>query len=461
MRRNRRTIYCILTVTILLLFYLTIETQAANIQANSPSYSDVTAAISIASNGDTVHVPAGFGNWSNTIYLSKAITVKGAGADANDDDICDSTTDTCITKTSSTGFMIQINLSSSNSPNLTRVTGFTFDANHKGEGIMSLGRSKSEPSTPVPFVRIDNCIFKNNNNTGSSSRTILNGSTQTAQVFGVIDSNKFIDNAKAAIDNYGSMCWGWDEFSAAESLGGVNTLYFEDNEIKFTNNPSYSCYNLGSHGWGGRSVWRYNIIDYGKVDRYFQMLDAHGNQAEQDTKNCAHRGTVTVEVYRNRIIDNRGQQFLDPRGGTVMIWDNISTGGSPGDGMWISGREEDGPERFNWKSDWPGYDPVRDSYVWGNLRGNVRRNMSVKSGSEKYIKHNRDFWNQNDNFNGTNGIGIGPLANRPETCTPARRASDPDVVDNNNISYRGTGPGYWATDQGQWNKSGNGEQGVL
>jgi hypothetical protein len=44
-------------------------------------------------------------------------------------------------------------------------------------------------------------------------------------------------------------------------------------------------------------------------------------------------------------------------------------------------------------------------------------------------------------FNGTVGTGYGTLANRPSTCT--------------------AGVGYWATDQGNWNQSGSGEQGLL
>src|SRR5215813_725897 len=44
-------------------------------------------------------------------------------------------------------------------------------------------------------------------------------------------------------------------------------------------------------------------------------------------------------------------------------------------------------------------------------------------------------------FNGTAGTGYGTLANRPTTCTK--------------------GVGYWATDQGSWNQSGNGGQGQL
>ncbi len=62
------------------------------------------------------------------------------------------------------------------------------------------------------------------------------------------------------------------------------------------------------------------------------------------------------------------------------------------------------------------------------------------------IVANRDYYAESINqsaqtsptspFNGTSGTGHGTLANRPSTCT--------------------MGVGYWATDQGNWNQSGNG-----
>ena len=64
---------------------------------------------------------------------------------------------------------------------------------------------------------------------------------------------------------------------------------------------------------------------------------------------------------------------------------------------------------------------------------------------------NRDFYAQRSGqtaqtspsspFNGTSGTGYGTLANRPSSCTPY--------------------VGYWATDQGSWNQSGNGVNGEL
>jgi hypothetical protein len=46
-------------------------------------------------------------------------------------------------------------------------------------------------------------------------------------------------------------------------------------------------------------------------------------------------------------------------------------------------------------------------------------------------------------FNGTTGIGIGTLANRPSTCTPTTSGLAMDA------GYGGVG--YWAVDQGSWN----------
>jgi protein-disulfide isomerase/uncharacterized membrane protein len=58
-----------------------------------------------------------------------------------------------------------------------------------------------------------------------------------------------------------------------------------------------------------------------------------------------------------------------------------------------------------------------------------------------FIQPNREYYDQNASFNGTSGTGSGPRSARPTTCTP--------------------GVAYWSTDQGNWNNSGSGGQGVL
>jgi hypothetical protein len=93
---------------------------------------------------------------------------------------------------------------------------------------------------------------------------------------------------------------------------------------------------------------------------------------------------------------------------------------------------------------------VSPTYVWLNTINNGSPNFGVQGVTAFTLRviRNRDYYVDNINqaaqsnpttpFDGTTtiGMGHGTLANRPTTCT--------------------TGVGYWATDQGSWNRSGNG-----
>lgn len=89
-------------------------------------------------------------------------------------------------------------------------------------------------------------------------------------------------------------------------------------------------------------------------------------------------------------------------------------------------------------------------YEWADTYSGTFAHTPVYITSTNRILINRDYYNQvsqsaqtssTSPFNGTVGTGFGTLANRPATCT--------------------TGVAYWATDQGSWNTSGSGGQGVL
>ena len=89
-------------------------------------------------------------------------------------------------------------------------------------------------------------------------------------------------------------------------------------------------------------------------------------------------------------------------------------------------------------------DPI---YEWDNMVSGSLFHGNLGSDTGRTIA-NRDWYTDNSNgspqeqtsptspFNGTSGVGFGTLANRPATCT--------------------AGVGYFATDQGNWNQSGNG-----
>jgi hypothetical protein len=87
---------------------------------------------------------------------------------------------------------------------------------------------------------------------------------------------------------------------------------------------------------------------------------------------------------------------------------------------------------------WPG-EALEPVYAWGNTYDNSRQLDLVSL--YPTIKENRDFYNQKTPFDGSAGVGVGKLADRPKTCTP--------------------GVGYWATDQGEWDSTHDGPDGQL
>jgi hypothetical protein len=66
---------------------------------------------------------------------------------------------------------------------------------------------------------------------------------------------------------------------------------------------------------------------------------------------------------------------------------------------------------------------------WGNDSSN---RISVPTAAKMRLVENRDYYLHNPSFSGTSGVGAGPRASRPSTCT--------------------TGVAYWSIDQGgNWN----------
>ena len=56
-----------------------VHCEAGEVNARSASLADVSAAVTLAQEGDTVNVPAGTATWTATLNVSKNITLLGAG----------------------------------------------------------------------------------------------------------------------------------------------------------------------------------------------------------------------------------------------------------------------------------------------------------------------------------------------------------------------------------------------
>jgi hypothetical protein len=410
-----------------------ISTSTSNIiQAVSCSKGDLQTAINLAQNGDTVMVPAGNCVWNSGLDLpvNKKITLMGAGKEA-----------TIING--------EIDFGKSGS----RVTGFCFTGDPT---IYSDGNG----------FRLDHCKIQRSV-WGDAVLVFSRNVNPPEIVWGLIDNNE-IFNGRVNSEGTNWMLFEGDpqhQLWATElDLGGPSAVYVEDNT--FTNTAGTSVCNFLDGNYGGRYVARFNTMNG-------CYIEAHSSQEQ------GNRAIRRWEVYYNTI-NNTYSSIYYPfriRGGTGVVFFNNVPGNWTNDGVAFDNVRSyapagqggglcDGSSQWDGNSDSTGY-PCRDqigrdgdspqwnhnppgtytqplvpAYIWFNRTENYDElSVDVINNSEQHIKENRDFYAFNPSFNGTSGMGVGTLAQRPANCTP--------------------GVAYWATDQGEWNSLNQGPDGQL
>jgi PKD repeat protein len=380
---------------------LTIE-HSDVISAASPAYSDVYTAVARAGSGDTVLVPAGSARWASQLVINKGVKLIGAGIG-----------NTVITSDYPAAYMANPSDPSNflivyapTSPELNepfRLSGFTFDQNNKCQAIL-IGNGST---AAINKVRVDH------NKIINTSRAFqINGT-----VYGVADNNEIYDGT---IISYGSNATSWNNLIF--SFGSADNFYFENNII-------YLDDLLHMGGAGGRYACRYNrYVCFGTRGTIF-LWDAHGNQPG------ANNAIMGVEMYENTIeAGTIGIRLLDLRGGMGLCYNNNVISSS-----WLDNRVREEyldsilPPASSPISGQPQH--ISNSFFWGNKKSGVApANADVAigdtvdyGGSTGIVpREDREFWREKAVFNGTTGMGVGLLANRPTTGT--------------------LGVGYWATD---------------
>jgi hypothetical protein len=401
----------------------TILVRSANvIVAASPSFTDVSAAISAAQSGDTVMIPAGTATWSAPMpSIKKSLSVIGAGIGQTV--IISNYTQPYDTTNPLRGLwsFYPSNATAATNPPF-RLSGMTIDCAHKSDGVWI----RNDSTYPCTKIRLDHLRIIN--------ATFLPGKFgisigRSGAVYGVCD-NCYINSD--LISNTGD-----DEVwkTTAYNFGDEYNFYFEDNEWTATPSSDTLCSD-GNHS--PRYCFRHNTIDARGLAREYlsPMFDLHGNQASP------MRAGQGAEIYENTIlVGPKAVLMMDQRGGKVLCYNNtvVRTTGilslrvreEHHDSLNPTGTTEWGVAGKNLITGQPQH--ISDSYYWNNtLNGTlvpVRTSAeTVNYGSPLGIvpQENREFWNQNPSFNGTAGIGVGPLASRPTTCT--------------------VGAAYWATD---------------
>lgn len=375
-----------------------INSFAMTITAASCSSSDVMASIVSASAGDVVVVPPGVCTWASTITISKGITLQGSGIGVT----------TIVGNTSST--LVSYNPASPELNETFRLTGFTL--NGGSAAITVLRVTNSSKTAIISNIRIDHNRIENSS-TGASSQGVL----VDRMVYGVVDHNEILNNASAF------RILGYDDYSWADPLlvGSARSLYIEDNVISGLTAINGGYVIISSSG--ARWVFRYNTVDVSGTGD--PIIDAHGNLPDTT---CAwagyNRGVVGIEVYENTFnnFNRTSGRIIDIRSGTAIVFNNSINGSVNGCNASIQVREEDdntvGGACYPVKISYPGYDPVKDSYLWNNtLNGSPA--CFVNADSTVMIIDKQDVWSDVVSWNkGVNSYFIKGLSSeRPSTCS--------------------------------------------
>jgi len=310
----------------------------------------------------------------------------------------------------------------------SRVTGFEFIFTSSG------GKGISAAHTGW---RVDHCKFDFRGAGGKGTGVTFSNRNlyyPTYEIGGLVDNCDFYDARNIVAGSaFALHANGTRYHSAPLDLGGSSAVYFEDN-----------YFNLDQFG---------NLMD---ANRGGSVIEAHSLQSDNE------RATKKWEIYGNDITHNSYETML-LRGGTGVAFDNTISGGnneqirlnnvrsslSIGDAGTCDGTRSDwdsnegtgssagwlcrdqigsGPDSSAFDGTLPLPDQIKQpAYFWNNDSVNPTSDST-------HIVQNRDYYYNNLSFDGSSGVGVGMLSNRPPTCIK--------------------GVAYWATDDGgDWNKT--------
>jgi len=284
--------------------------------------------------------------------------------------------------------------------------------------------------------RIDHCYFYNS---ASSYLDVISVDRRdlsvTGRPYGVIDSCKF-EGMRIVVNTYYNF---WDInkawYNDTLGLGDERAVYVED--CIFDNSLyGISCID-GNRG--GAYVFRFNDVEH-------SYIEAHSLQNDQE------RAIRRWEIYGNNITNN-GTAIYYPfriRGGTGIIfsntisgawtnigiafdnvrditsvgnaglcdgnslWDKNETGES---GWWCRDQIGTSTDTSLWTEENPHPEQTRvPAYVWNNTYNGSEVSVDeINKGDFDHIQSDRDYYKLSTNFDGTSGIGVGPLSSRPDT----------------------------------------------
>lgn len=358
------------------LFFLPLTAHAATVTATGCSLSEVQTAYSTAVAGDTVAIPACSATWSNSLNVTKEITIQGAGKN-----------NTVITFGGS-GPLINIQPTS----NLAiRVTGLGFQlGGETGSDTTAIYVSGSKNgSLHLTKLRIDNNKFTSG----------LRGIFVSGWSHGVIDHNEFV-NGYEPIFFVGDDNYVWNRPIQA---GTADAMFIEGNSFVINNAVETNTRDSLIYIQEGASVVvRHNTFDATAFTNQAWMsflLNNHGNQ-NYYTGGTDFRGQPMFEFYNNTASAYKAAEFIRNRGGSILIHDNTFSVVTGGSAVFMFSEEESYQTQFFSHLDtaWPAEDQINNSFLWNNtFNGNpvTSTDVSLDTPYQQqsiFIQEDRDYF---------------------------------------------------------------------
>lgn len=276
------------------------SSDASIIAARSASLADVTSAVNLAANGDTVTIPAGTAAWTSMLTVTKNICIQGANSSSTI--IADN-----LTRKTGVDNLIQFSVSKDLPFGLrgVKITQGT-ETRASSSGVVAIfGGTSGTTSPPIPGISTQLRITDVNFNYTDTSAVAI----RVTNAIGVIDHCTF-NIGNSFLTSYMPAWMGGDNGHgswADDPMWGTSRfLYVEDCTV----NVSGIARRPSDSDNGARYVVRYCTVTNAGVT-------GHGTEA-------SGRGTKQIEIYNNTF-NNVGSALGFPqlRSGSVLMHDNV------------------------------------------------------------------------------------------------------------------------------------------
>jgi len=258
-------------------------TKSGTVYTTDGSPYSIASAVADASTGDTVTIPAGtftWGSFGSPVMVNKPIVLAGTGQATTTINIA--TTAPTFSSggaiaLSAAAILRDFTLSQTGGVNTTGIKADTTDGWRITRVTYNSGPTAGYFVYAGSYGLIDNCTI--NGGAGSDEWIFVRGPNNS--------------------------------WHTASSLGTANSVYLEDNIFNLQGYPDFNS--------NARGVVRFNTIN---ATTNLIKIDAHGY-----TTNTPPRSAREMEIYHNTWTANSGSQAFEMRGGTGMIFDNVSPSG--------------------------------------------------------------------------------------------------------------------------------------